>query len=116
MKRIRLHNLTIRVMGLAVFLFITGNVMSRGGGRGGLGVTLGSIGSLLFVIAIVYGLASTFLNLRCPSCKASFGAVVSSLMRHSVSGTTSRRRAGAAARTCCRPASARARAALFETC
>jgi hypothetical protein len=66
-------------MGLSVFLFIVGMVMSRGGNRPGPGVVLTGIGEMLFLANIVYGLFSTFFNLRCPTCKTYLGAVVSTL-------------------------------------
>jgi len=79
MRRIRWHHLASGMMGVAVFLFVMGMVMSRGGSRGGPGARIGAVGMWLFLLAIVYGLVSTFVNLRCPNCKRSFGWVVSSL-------------------------------------
>jgi hypothetical protein len=79
MRRIRRHLLTTRLMGIAVFLFITGMVASRGGSQGGVGANLAVAGEGIFVFALVYGLVSTFVNLRCPACGASLGMVLSSL-------------------------------------
>src|SRR6185436_20460839 len=79
MARIRRHNLTLPIMGLGGCLFIAGMTMSRGGSRGGPGATFTGIGVGFFALGLVYGVVSTIVNLRCPSCKTSLGSVVSSL-------------------------------------
>ncbi|HEY4116329.1 MAG TPA: hypothetical protein VGM56_00685 [Byssovorax sp.] len=80
MRRIRLHLLTTRFMGVGVFCFIAGSIASRPGSpRSALGAHLVQAGGYLFMGALVYGLISTLFILRCPACRRSLGMVLSSL-------------------------------------
>lgn len=77
--RLRRHLASTWLMGAGVLLFIAGMVASNGGAVAGIGSTFVAVGEGLFLTAIAYGLVSTFVNLRCPSCGTFFGMVVSAL-------------------------------------